>query len=172
MAGISCGGVWFGGGGGPQMKACEVALGNIIDGLDEDNNGKVRIDMFVKFLNGYGINIDSEEVHEMEKLADEHGELGKHALKTFSRKAWFWNDLEPQAETIYRESKKVAVAFNMFDRNNDGYVTKAEFGRTLKNLKETQINAIFKKYDENADEKLTQEEFKTFMNARKFRKND
>ena len=170
MAGISCGAVWFGGGGGEQMKACEVALGKIIDNLDDDNNGKVKIKAFVKFMNGYGITIQEEEVQEMEKLADSQGEVGKYALKNFVRNAWFWNDLEHQAEFICRESKKVAVAFSMFDENSDGYVTKAEFGRTLKNLKEEQINAIFKKFDENDDGRLTQEEFERFMNARKFRK--
>ena len=170
MAGIACGAVWFGGGGGVRMKDCEYALGQIVDALDEDKNGKVRIDTFVKFMDCYDINIAEEEVHKMEALADDIGELGKHALKTFVKNAWFWQDLEPQAATISRESKKVTVAFNMIDGNNDGYVTKSEFGRTLKNLKETQISAIFKKFDENDDGKLTLEEFRNFMNARKLRK--
>ena len=135
MAGISCGAVWFGGG-GEQPKACEVALGKIIDSLNNDNTGKVKVETFVKFLDGYGINMQPEEVEEMEKLADTQGQVGKYALKTFVRNAWVWGDLEKQAETICRESKKVALAFNVMDENNDGYVTKSEFGHTLKNLKE------------------------------------
>ena len=90
MAGIACGAVWFGGGGGVRMKACEYALDQIVDALDEDKNGKVSIDTFVKFMDCYGINITEEEVHKMEVLADDHGELGKQAFKSFVKNAWFW----------------------------------------------------------------------------------
>ena len=171
MAGIGCGAVWVGGGRrGSILKKCEIALGNIIDDLDDDKNGRVSIDTFVEFMAGYDITIDPEEVEEMQSLADEKGELGKAALKSFARKSWFWNDLESQVEEISKESKKAMVAFNVIDENDDGYVTKSEFGRALTSLQETQINAIFKKYDENDDGKLTLPEFKNFMNRRKFRK--
>ena len=173
MAGIGCGAVWVGGGRrGSILKKCEIALGNIIDDLDNDKNGRVSIDTFVEFMAGYDITIDPEEIQEMQSLADGKGELGKTALKTFARNSWFWNDLESQAEDIFKESNKAMVAFNAIDVNDDGYITKSEFGHALKGLRETQINAIFKKYDENDDGKLTLSEFKNFMNGRKFRKND
>ena len=171
MAGIACGGVWFGGGGhGSKLNKYEYYMGSIIDDLDNDKNGRVNIDTFVEDMARYGITIDPEEILEMQSLADEKGELGKAALKSFARKSWFWNDLESQVEEISKESKKAMVAFNVIDENDDGYVTKSEFGRALTSLQETQINAIFKKYDENDDGKLTLPEFKNFMNRRKFRK--
>ena len=67
------------------MKDCEDALDQIVDALDEDKNGKVRIDTFVKFMDCYGINIAEEEVHKMEALSDDHRELGKQAFKDFCK---------------------------------------------------------------------------------------
>ena len=169
MAGIGCGAVWLGGFGRDSfIKKCEVALGNIIDILDDDGNGRVNIDTFVQFMAGYEIIIDPYEVQEMHVLADEKGELGKNALKTFAKHSWFWTDLEPQAENIFRESNKATIAFNAIDINDEGYVTKSEFVHALKGLGETQIKAIFKKYDKSDDGKLTLSEFKHFMNGRKF----
>jgi hypothetical protein len=85
-------------------KKCKAALGNIIDGLDDDKDGRVNIDTFVHFMASHDIIIDPYEVQEMQDLADEKGEH-----------SWFWNDLEHQAEDIFRESNKAAVAFNATD---------------------------------------------------------
>ena len=134
-------------------QKCEAALGSIIDGLDDDKDGRVNIDRFVHFMASHDIIIDPDEVQEMQDLADEKIALGKNALKTFAKHSWFWNDLEHQTEDIFRESNKAAVAFNAMDINDDGYVTKSEFGQAIKGLSETQIKGIFNKYDESFDGK-------------------
>ena len=119
-------------------QKCEAALGSIIDGLDDDKDGRVNIDRFVHFMASHDIIIDPDEVQEMQDLADEKIALGKNALKTFAKHSCFWNDLEHQAEDIFRESNKAA-----------------EFQQAIKCLSETQIRGIFEKYDESFDGKLT-----------------
>ena len=152
------------------MEACEVALVNIIDSLDEDKDGKVQVRTFVKFMADYGILIHPEEILELDALSDDHNLLGKNALKNFIKKSWCWDNLKKHAVEIDGDYKRVTVAFNLFDKNHDKFVDKSEFGKALKNLKDEQINAVFNKFDEDDDGKLTLIEFRNFMNARKFRK--
>ena len=61
--------------------------------------------------------------------------------------------------------EKARLAFNAYDRNRDGYLTKAEMKRTSKTMTEAQIDAVFEKYDKNKDGKLDFEEFKELMES-------
>ena len=45
--------------------------------------------------------------------------------------------------------EKARLAFNAYDRNRDGYLTKAEMKKTSKMMTEAQIDAVFEKYDKN-----------------------
>ena len=44
---------------------------------------------------------------------------------------------------------KAKLAFNAYDRNRDGYLTKAELRKTSKTMTDAQIDAVFEKYDKN-----------------------
>ena len=59
--------------------------------------------------------------------------------------------------------EKAKLAFNAYDRNRDGYLTKAELRKTSKRMTDAQIDAVFEKYDKNKDGKLDFEEFKELM---------
>ena len=59
--------------------------------------------------------------------------------------------------------EKAKLAFNAYDRNRDGYLTKAELRKTSKRMTDAQIDAVFDKYDKNKDGKLDFEEFKDLM---------
>jgi Ca2+-binding EF-hand superfamily protein len=61
--------------------------------------------------------------------------------------------------------EKARLAFNAYDRNRDGYLTKAELRKTSKNMTEAQIDAVFEKYDKNKDGRLDFEEFKDLMQS-------
>ena len=61
--------------------------------------------------------------------------------------------------------EKARLAFNAYDRNRDGYLTKAEMKKTSKMMTEAQIDAVFEKYDKNKDGKLEFEEFKELMES-------
>ena len=61
--------------------------------------------------------------------------------------------------------EKALLAFNAYDRNRDGYLTKAEMKKTSKMMTEAQIDAVFDKYDKNKDGKLSFEEFKHLMES-------
>lgn len=44
---------------------------------------------------------------------------------------------------------KAKLAFNAYDRNRDGYLTKAELRKTSKKMTDKQIDAVFEKYDKD-----------------------
>ena len=71
-------------------------------------------------------------------------------------------DRRSQADIV---QEKARLAFNAYDRNRDGYLTKAEMKRTSKSMTEAQIDAVFEKYDKNKDGKLDFEEFKELMES-------
>ena len=72
---------------------------------------------------------------------------------------------EPQKSQSDIIHEKARLAFNAYDRNRDGYLTKAEMKKTSKMMTEAQIDAVFEKYDKNKDGKLEFEEFKELMES-------
>jgi len=58
---------------------------------------------------------------------------------------------------------KAELAFNVFDKNHDGYVTKNEMLKVSKNLTKEQVDAVFERNDNNHDGKLNLQEFQEFM---------
>ena len=96
MAGIACGGVWFGGGGhGSKLNKYEYYMGSIIDDLDNDKNGRVNIDTFVEDMARYNISIDPEEIQEMRSLADEQ------ARNSSISPGWHENIFQIQHRNLY-----------------------------------------------------------------------
>ena len=55
------------------------------------------------------------------------------------------------------------MAFKLYDRDKDGFITKTEFIRLSKNLTKEQIEKAFSKYDSDGDGRLNWAEFKKMM---------
>ena len=51
--------------------------------------------------------------------------------------------------TVATTLDKAKLAFNAYDRNRDGYLTKAELRKTSKRMTDAQIDAVFEKYDKD-----------------------
>jgi len=56
------------------------------------------------------------------------------------------------------------MAFKLYDRDKDGYITKAEMIKISKTLTKEQVEKAFSKFDTDGDGKLSYEEFKKMMN--------
>ena len=59
---------------------------------------------------------------------------------------------------------KAERAFKLFDKDNDGYITKDEFQKISKKLNREQIEAVFAKFDRDGDGVLSFEEFRRMLN--------
>ena len=66
--------------------------------------------------------------------------------------------------------EKAKLAFNAYDRNRDGFLTKAELKKTSKKMTDAQIEAVFERFDRNKDGKLDFDEFKDLMESNRKQK--
>ena len=69
---------------------------------------------------------------------------------------------EPQAQKMDMNTK-AELAFDLIDKDHNGFITKSEMLKMYKNLTKEQVDALFKKSDTNHDGKLSLNEFKDMM---------
>ena len=79
------------------------------------------------------------------------------------------NEIERRSYELMNDVKMANVAFNLLDKDGDGFLTKKEFSRSMRSLKDHQIDCLFSKYDIDHDEKLSLGEFKNIFHAKKLR---
>jgi Ca2+-binding EF-hand superfamily protein len=134
------------------------ALEKAFQKADVNGDGYLSPDEYYRILKEHGIQCSREEILQIIKIADKDHDgvisreefLGEPAQKSSSRRG--------------STADKADVAFNAFDKNRDGYITKGEMLKTSKNLTKKQVQAVFELNDTDHDGKLTREEFHEFMN--------
>ena len=62
-----------------------------------------------------------------------------------------------------KEITRTETLWKLMDENQDGEISRAEFGETLGNLSERQVKFLFSKYDQNKDRRINREEFSQMM---------
>eukprot|EP00092_Neocalanus_flemingeri_P036562 GFUD01039808.1.p1 GENE.GFUD01039808.1~~GFUD01039808.1.p1 ORF type:complete len:174 (+),score=68.66 GFUD01039808.1:82-603(+) len=58
---------------------------------------------------------------------------------------------------------KAEMAFKLYDKDKDGYITKGEMVKLSKTLTKEQVEKAFSKFDSDGDGRLSYEEFKKMM---------
>jgi len=133
-----------------------------------NGDGILSADEYYEIFQTHGLTIDREWIERTIAQNDKDGDggisleefiemnisRGKHKSKISEAKS--------QSDIVL---EKARLAFNAYDRNRDGYLTKAEMKRTSKSMTDAQIDAVFEKYDRNKDGKLDFEEFKELMES-------
>ena len=78
----------------------------------------------------------------------------------------------PNVKTDNKERKtdQAEAAFNVFDKDKDGFISREEFTAVSKNLTEKQADAVFAKFDENKDGRLSLDEFRKMIEKKDKRK--
>ena len=135
---------------------------NLISMINSSNNVESRV-IFSPFL-------DREWIERTIAQNDKDGD-GGISLDEFIEMNIRGKNRQTKSAVEERKSQsdiiheKARLAFNAYDRNRDGYLTKAEMKKTSKMMTEAQIDAVFEKYDKNKDGKLEFEEFKELMES-------
>lgn len=151
-----------------QNKAIE----ELFDKADKNGNGRISVREYVKIFKEHGINMNSEEIGRVTALANEDGEVTKEEFLNYAKHSEFFRTQMDKGDADSIASKTEAVAkaeraFKLFDKDNDGYITKGEFQKISKKLNREQIEAVFAKFDKDGDGVLSFEEFRRMLNKDK-----
>merc|ERR1712062_398635 len=138
-----------------QREALEAAFKK----ADVNGDGFLSADEYYRILKDHGIDCTYEEIMQIMQEADKDHD-GKISREEFV------GPERPPKKGLGTDAK-AELAFNVFDKNHDGYITKNEMLRGSKNLTKGQVEAVFKQNDNNQDGKLTLEEFQEFMQHHK-----
>ena len=60
--------------------------------------------------------------------------------------------------------KQAELAFKLYDKDKDGYITKNEMEKLSKTLTKEQIEKVFARFDKDGDGRLSYAEFRKMMN--------
>ena len=61
-------------------------------------------------------------------------------------------------------AKQAEIAFKLYDKDRDGFITKSEMEKLSKNLSKEQIDKVFARFDADGDGRLSYAEFRKMMN--------
>ena len=109
-------------------------------------------------------------------LADEDDEVTKEEFMHYAKNSDFFKAQMDKSSANSMAAKEEAIAkaeraFKVFDKDNDGFITKDEFAKISKKLNRDQVNAVFNKFDKDGDGVLSFEEFRRMLNKdKKWRK--
>ena len=62
-----------------------------------------------------------------------------------------------------QQTKQTELAFKLYDKDKDGYITKTEMEKLSKNLTKEQIEKVFARFDADGDGRLSYAEFRKMM---------
>lgn len=134
-----------------QREALEAAFKK----ADKNGDGFLSADEYYRILKDHGVDCSYDEIRNIMQIADKDHD-GKISKEEFCGE-------DPSKPKNLEPEAKAELAFNVFDRNHDGYITKNEMLKASKNLTKAQVDAVFQRNDNNHDGKLTLEEFQEFM---------
>ena len=70
------------------------------------------------------------------------------------------NEERPKPDT----SRQAEIAFRLYDKDKDGFITKSEMEKLSKSLTKEQINRVFARFDADGGGRLSLSEFRNMMN--------
>jgi len=156
---------------GLDEKAKRKDVDGVFMKLDKNQNGKIFMNDFINELNDQSYQITEEERNKLVNVSDGKGQLSKAAFieycKTFSY--FKKGDRNKNIPKINNDNRH-EVAFKALDSNNDGFISKAEFAKLMKNMSMDQVGVVMGKFDNDSDGLLDIDEFKSLMNKNQKKK--
>jgi len=148
------------------------AIGDLFDKADKNGNGKISVAEYIQIFSDHGIPISQDEVAKISALADEDDEVTKEEFMHYAKNSDFFKAQMDKSSANSMAAKEEAIAkaeraFKVFDKDNDGFITKDEFAKISKKLNRDQVNAVFNKFDKDGDGVLSFEEFRRMLNKDK-----
>jgi Ca2+-binding EF-hand superfamily protein len=151
-----------------QTKAIE----ELFDKADKNGNGRISVEEYVHIFSDHGIALSPEEVGKVSQIANDAGEVTKDEFLNYAKHSDFFKSQMDKSSGDSMAGKQEAIAkaeraFKLFDKDNDGFITKSEFQKISKKLNRNQVEAVFAKFDKDGDGNLSFEEFQRMLNKDK-----
>lgn len=148
-----------------QHKAIE----ELFDRADKNGNGRISVQEYVHIFTEHGISLAPDEIEKVSQLANDDGEVTKDEFVQYAKNSEFFKSQMDKNDQDSLGAKREAIAkaeraFKLFDKDNDGFITKDEFQKISKKLNREQIEAVFAKFDKDGDGVLSFEEFRKMLN--------
>merc|ERR1711953_647227 len=119
---------------------------------DKNGDGKLSYEEYWNVIKMSGISISEAEFQEIVKVKDADSD-GFISCKEF-------------LERSEGSSKKSDIAFDILDKDGDGYLTKEEFSQAGGRITRKQIEAVYKRNDQDGDGRLSRDEYNSLVNKR------
>ena len=153
-----------------ERDAVCKAFIKIFEYFDKNCDGLVSMDDLAAYLTDCGVELSGQEMEQMEKFADEERMLNKNSVQHYAVKSALYETFVDKTDELTKEITKTETLWKLMDENQDGEISRSEFGETLGNLSERQVKFLFSKYDQNKDSRINREEFAQMMEEWKKKK--
>ncbi|TRY70667.1 hypothetical protein TCAL_09683 [Tigriopus californicus] len=138
---------------------------------DKNGDGRLTVDDVYGIYMSHGVDVTREEVQKIVEAADKDG-TGLLTEKEFvdSQKTGEGVTVmeDPKSQDDRQQpkdaGKQAELAFKLYDKDKDGYITKSEMEKLSKNLSKEQIEKVFARFDADGDGRLSYAEFRKMMN--------
>ena len=149
-------------------KRQQKAIEELFDKADANGNGRISVHEYVRIFSEHGITLNQEEVSKVSGLANDEGEIAKDEFVNYAKHSEYFRNQMDRTDGDSMAAKREAMAkaeraFKLFDKDNDGFITKKEFQQISKKLNREQIDAVFTKFDKDGDGVLSFEEFRKML---------
>ena len=142
------------------------AITEIFEKADISKDGKISISEYLLLCDNYGIEVSDDDIANVEDMADASGVVSKNDFIAYVKNSNMFSQFENvDTGSEVHWNQKVEKAWNLFDKDGDGKVTKTEFRwmTDKKMLTNNKIKLMFSKCDVDGDGTLDFEEFKEMI---------
>jgi len=134
---------------------------------DKNGDGRLSVEEIHGIYTAHGVDVSREDVQKIVDAADKDG-TGLLTEKEFVNSQAVgdamddhkMNEERPKPDT----SRQAEIAFRLYDKDKDGYITKSEMEKLSKTLSKEQIDKVFARFDADGDGRLSYAEFRKMMN--------
>ena len=121
----------------------------IFDKADTSGDGTISIAEYLAICEEFGKEVDDEDLEMIKELCDADGEVHKNDfIMHLKRHSKAFENADPDSDLYW--TTKVNLAFNLFDKNKDGKISKKEFGWMIHSdrVSKKHIDIVYKVYNE------------------------
>ncbi|KAG6543061.1 hypothetical protein Mapa_015557 [Marchantia paleacea] len=155
----------------PKQVPDEGEMRRVFEKLDENNDGVICSDELKRFMEKLGFEMSEEDLLTMVKTVDDNGDGTVDFDEFYSLYKQITGVATEKDQAPEDEDDSLLDAFQIFDKDQDGYITAQELQKVLVNLGMPEGNSLKKcqkmieSVDADGNGQVDFKEFKKMMNS-------